>query len=377
MSGYWREIVSFTRTLFNNTFKTNPYLERAVMTGITGVSKESLFSDLNNLNKVTMTSNEYASCFGFTEEEVFAAMDEFGMTNKEEVKRWYDGFTIGNLKDMYNPWSVINLLDGGRLKTYWANTSSNGLAGDLIRRGEASLKMQFEKLLSGGTIRCKMDEEIVFHQLGQKENAVWSLLLASGYLKVVGIQEDIYELELTNYEVRKMFGNMVSDWFDENATNYNGFLKALLRGDLEEMNEYMNRFSMSMFSSFDGGKLPSEKAAPERFYHGFVLGLLVDLAGRYEIKSNRESGLGRYDVMLKPLQEGDAGIILEFKVYNPKKEADLEETVQAALRQIEEKKYGQELLDSGIGKERIRKYGLAFKGKEVLIGEPAGEHILL
>ena len=368
MSGYWKEIVAFTRMLFNNTFKTNPYLERAVMTGITRVSKESLFSDLNNLKVITMTSNQYASSFGFTEEEVFAAMDEFGMVNKEEVKRWYDGFTIGNLKDIYNPWSIINLLDEGKLKTYWANTSSNGLAGDLIRKGEVSLKIQFEELLAGKTIQCKIDEEIVFHQLGKKENAVWSLLLASGYLKVVSIEDDIYELELTNYEVRKMFGNIVSGWFDENTMNYNGFIKALLSGDLEEMNEYMNRFSMSMFSSFDGGTHPSDKNAPERFYHGFVLGLLVDLAGRYEVKSNRESGLGRYDVMLKPLHQEDDGIILEFKIFNPKKEADLEETVQAALRQIEEKKYEQELLDCGIGRERIRKYGLAFEGKEVLIG---------
>lgn len=367
--GYWKEMVSFTRTLFNNTFKSNSYLERAVMTGITKISKESLFSDLNNLKVITMTSKKYASCFGFTEAEVFAAMDEFGMTNKEEVKRWYDGFTIGDLKDIYNPWSIINLLDEGNLKTYWANTSSNELAGSLLRLGDVNLKMQFEELLSGATISCKIDEEIVFHQLGQKRNAVWSLLLASGYLKVVGIRDDIYEMQLTNYEVRKMFENMVSDWFGEDTVNYNGFLKALLRGDLEEMNEYMNRFSLAMFSSFDGGTHPSKEAAPERFYHGFVLGLLVDLAGRYKVTSNRESGLGRYDVMLKPLNKEDDGIILEFKIYNPKKEVDLEETVQAALKQIEEKRYEQELLDSGIKKNHIRKYGFAFEGKKILIGK--------
>lgn len=367
--GYWKEMVSFTRTLFNNTFKSNLYLERAVMTGITKISKESLFSDLNNLKVITMTSKKYASCFGFTEAEVFAAMDEFGMINKEEVKRWYDGFTIGDLKDIYNPWSIINLLDEGSLKTYWANTSSNELAGSLIRLGDVNLKMQFEELLSGSTIACKIDEEIVFHQLGQKRNAVWSLLLASGYLKVVGIRDDIYEMQLANYEVRKMFENMVSDWFGEDTVNYNGFLKALLRGDLEEMNEYMNRFSLAMFSSFDGGTHPSKEAAPERFYHGFVLGLLVDLAGRYKVTSNRESGLGRYDVMLKPLNKEDDGIILEFKIYNPKKEVDLEETVQAALKQIEEKRYEQELLDSGIKKNHIRKYGFAFEGKKILIGK--------
>ena len=309
MGGYWEEIVSFTRVLFNNTFKTNPYLERAVMTGITRVSKESLFSDLNNLKVITMTSNNYASCFGFTEEEVFEAMDEFGMTNKEEVKQWYDGFTIGNLTDIYNPWSIINFLDEGCLKTFWANTSSNGLVSNLLRKGSREIKMQFERLLSGKTIKSRMDEEVVFSQLGEKENAVWSLLVASGYLTVRGIEDGIYELELT-----------------------------------------------------------SARTAPERFYHGFVLGLLVDLAGRYEVTSNRESGFGRYDVMLLPINPEDNGIILEFKVFNPKKEDALEETVQAALKQIEEKQYEQTLLARGIKKEQIRKYGFAFKGKEVLIG---------
>ncbi len=368
INGYWGELVAFTRTLFNNTFKTNPYLERAIMTGITRVSKESLFSDLNNLNVVTTTSNEYASCFGFTEKEVFAAMDEYGLTNKDEVKKWYDGFTIGNLSDIYNPWSIICFLDKKQLKAYWANTSSNGLAGSLIRKGSRDIKMQFEGLLQHRPIKSRIDEEIVFDQLGRNENAIWSLLLASGYLKVVEIQDDIYTLELTNYEVWKMYKNMVSDWFCEDSADYNDFIKALLCGDRKEMNAYMNRVSLSMFSSFDGGKHPSGIMNPERFYHGFVLGLLVDLAGRYEVTSNRESGFGRYDVMLSPLNQGDDGIILEFKVHSPEEESSLEETVQAALRQIEEKKYEQQLLDRGIGEERIRKYGFAFEGKKVLIG---------
>lgn len=369
INGYWKEIASFTRNLFNNTFKTNPYLERAVMTGITRVSKESLFSDLNNLNVVTMTSDEYASCFGFTEQEVFAAMDEFGLENKDDVKRWYDGFTMGTVQDIYNPWSIINFLDKGQLKPYWANTSSNGLAAKLIRRGSKNLKMQFADLLSGKSIESRIDEgEIVFNWLDQSEDAVWGLLFASGYLKVVSICDDIYEMKLTNYEVTKMFGNMVHGWFGENLGDYNDFIKALLNGSLEEMNAYMNQISLSVFSSFDGGTHPSGRTNPERFYHGFVLGLLVDLAGRYELKSNRESGFGRYDVMLKPKNQEDDGIILEFKIYDPRKESSLEETVQAALGQIEEKKYEQELLDSGISEGRIRKYGFAFEGKRVLIG---------
>ena len=366
--GYWEELVAFTRALFNNTFKTNLYLERAVMTGITRVSKESMFSDLNNLNVVTMASNEDASYFGFTETEVFAAMDEFGLANKEEVKAWYDGFTIGDQRDIYNPWSIISFLDKQQLKTYWANTSSNGLVGTLIQTGNRNIKMQFEDLLQGQSIHSVIDDEMVFSQLDESdESAVWSLLIASGYQKVVEIQGDIYELELTNYEVRKMFETMINGWFRKNSADYNDFIKSLLCADLESMNEYMAQVAESMFSSFDSGEKPSTRT-PERFYHGFVLGLLVDLRGRYEILSNRESGFGRYDVMLKPLDQTDDGIILEFKVYNPKKEKDLEETVQAALQQIHDKKYEQTLLDQGVGKDRIRKYGFAFRGKEILIG---------
>lgn len=366
--GYWEELVSFIRNLFNNTFKTNPYLERAMMTGITRVSKESLFSDLNNLNVVTTTSNEYASCFGFTEEEVFSAMDEFDMKNREEVKRWYDGFTIGNLRDIYNPWSIICFLDKKQLKPYWANTSSNALIDRLIREGSRGIKMQFELLLAGKRIRSRIHEEMAFNQLERSERAVWSLLLAAGYLKVNEIYDKEYELSLTNYEVKLTFEDMIRDWFDDRAGDYNDFIKALLRDDIESMNDYMSMIAKTMFSFFDGGQRPSEKTTPERFYHGFVLGLLVDLAGRYEVTSNQESGFGRYDVMLKPLQLKDHGIIMEFKIYNPQKESSLEETVQAALNQIEEKKYDQILLTQGIKKERIRKYGFAFRGKEVLIG---------
>ncbi len=368
VNGFWKEIVSFTRSLFNNTFKTNPYMERAVMTGITRVSKESMFSDLNNLNVVTTTSAEYSSCFGFTEKEVFTAMDEYNMANKDEVKYWYDGFAIGKMKDIYNPWSIINFLNTGQLKTFWANTSSNGLVGKLLRQGSEEMKMEFERLLSGGSVESRIDEEIAFHQLEKSENAVWSLLLAGGYLKILEICGNNYKMALTNYEVEQMFEKMISDWFEEDRFNYNRFVKALLEGDVEAMNYYMENVAETMFSSFDVGNRPSAKTNPERFYHGFVLGLLVDLKGRYLVTSNRESGFGRYDVMLEPLNKDDDGIILEFKVHNPKKEENMEKTVRTALLQIEEKQYEQILLDHGIGKERIRKYGFAFQGKEVLIG---------
>ncbi len=393
LSGYWTEMVNFIKSLFNATFKTNPYLDRAIMTGITRVSKESLFSDLNNLAVVTLTSEMYNDSFGFTEEEVFAALDEYGLGEKRaDVKKWYDGFTFGKRKDIYNPWSILNYLKTGKFGAYWSNTSSNSLAGKLIREGSSDVKMVMEDLLRGETFRTVLDEQIVFSQLDYRDSAVWSLLLASGYLRADHVFMDPisgrteYELRLTNREVRFMFEQMIEDWFREYTPHYNTFIKALLLGDLDAMNTYMNRVALVTFSCFDVGKKPSEEAEPERFFHGFVLGLMVDLADCYTITSNRESGFGRYDIMMEPKESGkDAGInndrrdtiignlgkdaiIIEFKVYNPRREKTLEDTVQTALQQIEEMRYETSLKEKGIPEERIRKYGFAFRGKEVLIG---------
>ena len=370
VNGYWDEFTSFIRSLFNSTFKTNPYLERAVMTGITRVSKESIFSDLNNLDVITTTSDCYSDCFGFTEQEVFAALDMFELSSqKQSVKQWYDGFIFGNQKDIYNPWSITNFLAKRKLQTYWASTSSNRLVGTLIRTASSFVKEQMEELLHGNEIVVTFDEQIVFNQLDQNENAIWSLLMAAGYLKPEQVEyrgelmKPWYHLKITNLETRSMFADMFAGWFRNSDSSYGHFIQALIQGDLEAMNYFMNRLCLATFSYFD-----VSQDEPERFYHGFVLGLMAEQQDSYTLKSNRESGFGRYDVMMIPKQENLPAIIIEFKSKSRMRAETLEEALQAALKQIEEKNYDAELLSLGFSKDRIRHYGFAFEGKKVLIG---------
>ena len=328
------------------------------------------------MNFVTTTSDEYATAFGFTEKEVFKVLDEYGYGDKkDEIKRWYDGFIFGRYKDIYNPWSILNFLDKGKFDTYWANSSSNSLAGKLIREGNRRIKTTFESLLNGEVISCPIDEQIVYDQLDNNSVAIWSLLLASGYLKVISreSEEELisgypkYELMLTNLEVKRMFERVIYSWFNGPDESYNDFVEAMLSDDLEAMNVFMNRMALQSFSYFDTGNGPSVDE-PERFYHGFVLGLMVDLAADYVIKSNRESGFGRYDIMIEPKDRKKTAIIIEFKVFNKRRESSLEDTVKSALDQIEEKEYAADLIAEGFKEDNIRKYGFAFEGKKVLIG---------
>ena len=377
VNGFWKELVEFTRGLFNASFKSNPFLERGLLTGITRVSKESIFSDLNNLTVITTTSEKYSTQFGFTQEEVFRALKTYGLeSQKDKVKYWYDGFSFGTQRDMYNPWSITCFLEEKKFKPYWVNTSSNEMITSLIQRGNAKTKTVMEELLEGRELITEIDEEIIFEQLGKKKNAIWSLLLTSGYLKVSNVDVDehtdrfVYHLSITNREVRMMFENMIKDWFSNEDVPYNEFVRALLHDDVKEMNHYINAISMATFSFFDVGSSSNTQTTtdrPERFYHGFVLGLIVELTGRYRISSNRESGYGRYDVMLEPVRDNDLAFILEFKVCE-QGEHTLEDTVAAAKKQIQEKQYICELEAKGIKPERIRCYGFAFQGKKVLIG---------
>ncbi len=378
LGGYWDEAVSFFKSFFDLTFKTNPHLYRGIITGITKISKESIFSDLNNLKVVTTTSSQYAASFGFTEEEVFQALDDMGLGDqKQGVKQWYDGFTFGKYTDIYNPWSITSFIeeDGG-YKAYWANTSSNSLINSLIQTGNREIKQTMEILIKGGSFKAMIDEQIMFSQLDGNTDAVWSLLLATGYLKVLGVEvvgerkDMLYTLTITNMETRIMFENMVKGWFaGDTGIVYNEFIRAMLSDNVRKMNTFMNKVALHTFSSFDSGNHPSVEIQPERFYHGFVLGMVVNLADRYKVRSNRESGYGRYDVMIEPLDKTKKAFIFEFKVLDADdEEKTLEDTLANAHKQIEEKNYEAELIAEGFAPRQVRKYGFAFRGKECLIG---------
>jgi hypothetical protein len=361
----------------NSTFKTNPALGRGLITGVTRESRESIFSDLNNLVVVTTSTPLYQECFGFTQSEVDAALAEYGLSEKRDaVRDWYDGFTFGGHDHMYNPWSLAQYLQLREFRAYWANTSGNGLVSEVVRRGDEDLKADFEELLSGSEVAKVVDEQVVFSELGARPDAVWALLLAAGYLTSPGPVPEFPEdeprrLRLTNREVRRSFDRMVEGWFGEAGAEYDRFCRAVLAGDAETMEDYLAEVTLACASSFDSATRPTERGEAERFYHGLVLGLLVKLRGRYAVESNRESGFGRYDVALVPT-DGAAGtdpaVVMEFKVFNPRREQTLEDTVASAHKQIEEKRYVAGLVERGIEPERIRTYGIAFRGKEVLVG---------
>jgi hypothetical protein len=372
LGGCWDRMADFIRRLFNATLKTNPSLERALLTGITRVTQESIFSDMNNLEVVTVTADAYATDFGFTEAEVRCAMDEFRLTDLAEVRRWYDGFSFGNISHIYNPWSVTNYLDKREFQPFWANTSGNGLVSSLVREGDEELKTDMEELLAGGSVRKAIDEQLAFYDLENSSDAVWSLLLASGYVRAddVQLEEGVMTctLSLTNYEVASTFNKIVSRWFQKARRPYSEFVRALLEGDACAMTRFLNDVARTTFSFFDSGTHPSGEE-PERFWHGFVLGLLVELRKTHQVLSNRESGYGRYDTMIVPRDSALPATVLEFKVVDPYDgEHTLEDALASAHAQIVERDYDAELMDRGFAAHQIRHFGVAFQGKHCLVG---------
>lgn len=364
MSGYNEEVISFMRNFLSGGLKDNINLNKGVITGILRISKENIFSGLNNLEVCGILDQAYSDKFGLLEHEVVEALKYYGVEDKsEEVKCWYNGYMFDEVL-VYNPWSIINFIKKQcRLAPYWVNTSQNALINELLAEGMNEIKEDFELLLSGKTIDKSIEEDIVLGDVRKNPDVVWNLLLFSGYLTFTNKKWEkrhlVYSLKIPNQEVSYIFEKIISSWFSKSigSKNYELMLKSLTDGDVETFTEKFQEFLLSSISFFDvGGK------KPEKVYHAFVLGMLLSLGDSYDVKSNRESGHGRYDVILIPHDSSALGIVIEFKVAK-KKELNLEESAQEALEQIERKGYVQELNDRGIKKHLL--IGMAFCVKEL------------
>ena len=363
VEGYYDEAVKFFKTFYGVTFKDNPYLEKTVITGVSRVAKESIFSGANNFKVYTVLDNEFADDFGITEKEMDKMIEDFEVQDdKEEIKRWYDGYKIGDIEGIYNPWSILNYLTDRKLMPYWVNTSSNDLI-KLILKNSETVKEKIERLLKDEAIEVKIDLETVIVGIENNEDNIWGLMLGTGYLKVeetVNIAEGIYKVKLPNYEIKHLFEDIIDKWFRNKVIGND--LKSILK-DLVTLNikEYEKKFKIlvrEMFSYMDVGENTAEN-----FYHAFVLGMLVGLKDSYYVNSNRESGIGRYDIMLEPKDKNGNSFIMEFKVMEDMEEKTIEETIENAKKQIEEKGYEQNLKERGF--KNIIKMVYAFKGKEV------------
>ena len=363
VEGYYEEAVKFFKTFYGVTFKDNPYLEKTVLTGVSRVAKESIFSGANNFDVYTVLDNEFADNFGITEEEMDKVIEDFEIQDeKEEIKSWYDGYKIGEVEGIYNPWSILNYLNKKELMPYWINTSSNDLI-KLILKNSTTVKEKIERLLKGEAIEVKINLETVIVGIEENEDNIWGLLLGTGYLKVVetvDITEGIYKVKLPNYEIKFLFQQIIDDWFRNKVigNDLKSILKDLVTLNIEEYEEKFKILVREMFSYMDVGENTAEN-----FYHAFVLGMLVGLKDSYYVNSNRESGMGRYDIMLEPKDKNGNSFIMEFKVYKEEKEKNIEETIENAKKQIEEKGYEQNLRERGF--TNITKMVYAFKGKEV------------
>ena len=363
VEGYYEECIKFFKTFYGITFKDNPYLEKTILTGVSRVAKESIFSGANNFHVYTVLDNEFSDDFGITEKEMDKIIDDFEIQDqKEEIKKWYDGYTIGNTEGIYNPWSILNYLTDKKLIPYWVNTSSNDLI-KLILKNSATVKEKIEQLLRDEEIEVPINLETVIVGIEKNEENIWGLLLGTGYLKVtevVDLAHGIYKVKIPNYEIKFLFQNIIREWFNDKVigNNLNTILKDLVTLNLKEFEKKFQVLVRQMFSFMDVGENTAEN-----FYHAFVLGMLVGLKDSYYVKSNRESGFGRYDIMLEPKDKNGNSFVMEFKVLEDEEEKTIEDTIENAKKQIEERKYAEDLEERGY--TNITKMVLAFKGKEV------------
>ena len=363
VEGYYEEAVKFFKTFYGTTFKDNQYLQKTVLTGVSRVAKESIFSGANNFDVYTVLDDEFSDDFGITEKEMDKIIEDFEVQDgKEEIKKWYDGYIIGHTEGIYNPWSILNYLKNKELKPYWVNTSSNDLI-KLILKNSATVKEKIEQLLRDEEIEVPINLETVIVGIEQNEENIWGLLLGTGYLKVTGVVDlamGVYKVKIPNYEIKFLFQNIIRDWFNDKVigNNLNTILKDLVTLKLDEFEQKFKVLVRQMFSFMDVGENTAEN-----FYHAFVLGMLVGLKDSYYVNSNRESGYGRYDIMLEPKDKNGNSFIMEFKVYREEKEKDINDTIENAKKQIEERKYEENLQEKGF--TNITKMVFAFKGKEV------------
>ena len=362
VEGYYDEAVRFFKTFYGTTFKDNPYLEKTVLTGVSRVAKESIFSGANNFDVYTVLDNEFSEDFGITEKEMDKIIEDFNIEDeKEEIKKWYDGYTIGNTEEIYNPWSILNYLTKRQLVPYWVNTSSNDLI-KLILKNSVTVKERIERLLNDEEIEVPINLETIIVGIENNEDNIWGLLLGTGYLKITGVVDlamHIYKVKIPNYEIKILFQQIIDEWFRNKVigNDLRSILKDLVTLNFDEFEYKFKILVKEMFSYMDVGENTAEN-----FYHAFVLGMLVGLKDSYYVNSNRESGVGRYDIMLEPKEKNGNSFIMEFKVYRQDKEKTIEDTIENAKKQIEEKEYEQNLKERGF--TNITKMVYAFKGKE-------------
>ena len=362
VEGYYEEAITFFKTFYGTTFKDNPYLEKTVLTGVSRVAKESIFSGANNFKVFTILDDEFSSDFGITEEEMEKVIKDFKVEeDRKEIKKWYDGYTIGHTEGIYNPWSIINYLTDRKLVPYWVNTSSNDLI-KMTLKNSVTVKEKIERLLKDEEIEVPINLETIIVGIENDENNIWGLMLQTGYLKVtetVDLAMHIYKVKIPNYEIKFLFQQIINDWFKDKVigNDLKSILKDLVTLNLKEFEKKFNVLVKEMFSYMDVGENTAEN-----FYHAFVLGMLVGLKDTYYVNSNRESGYGRYDIMLEPKDKNGNSFIMEFKVLDDMEEKTIDETLENAKKQIEEKGYETNLRERGF--ENITKMVFAFKGKE-------------